>query len=44
MSDLILSDPKRWDENLFDTLFYPHDAEEILKLCIHLSGDGDFIA
>ena len=25
-------------------IFYPHDVEEILKLWIQSSGDGDFIA
>ena len=24
-------------------LFYPHDAEEILKICIQASRDGDFV-
>ena len=25
-------------------LFYPHDAEEVLKIRIHAYGDGDIIA
>ena len=44
VSDLFLSGRKVWDENLIKYLFYPHDAEEILKIHIHAYGDGDFIA
>ena len=44
VSDFILSDPRRWDEDLVKHLFYPHDAEEILSLCIQSVGDGDFVA
>ena len=44
VSDLFLSGRKAWDENLIEYLFYPHDAEEILKIRIHAYGDGDFIA
>ena len=42
VSGLILSGPRRWDENLVRHLFYPHDAEEILSLCLKSLGDGDF--
>ena len=44
VSDFILSGPRRWDENLVRHLFYPHDAEEILSLCLQSSGEADFIA
>ena len=44
MSELFRSDTRRWDENLIRHLFYPHDAEEILKLCTLNLGEGDFIA
>ena len=44
VSDLILTGPKGWDENLVRHLFYPHDAEETLQLRIPSSGEGDFVA
>ena len=34
VSDLFMSGRKCWDENLIKYLFYPHDAEEILKIRI----------
>ena len=37
-------EPRRWDENLIRHLFYPHDAEEILKLHILNLGEGELIA
>ena len=44
VSDLFMSGRKCWDENLIKYLFYPHDAEEILKIRIQASRDGDFVA
>jgi hypothetical protein len=44
VSDWILSGPRTWDENLVRHLFYPHDAEGILRLRISYTGDGDFVA
>ena len=44
VSDLMMSGQRRWDENLIRHLFYPHDAEEILKLRILNLNEGDFIA
>ena len=44
VSELILTGPKRWNENLVRHLFYPHDAEETLRLRIPSSGEGDFVA
>ena len=44
VSDLILTGRKRWDENLVRHLFCPHNAEEILRLRIPSSGEGDFVA
>ena len=43
VSDLFMSRCKCWDENLIKHFFYPHDAEEILKIHIHACGEGDFI-
>ena len=44
MSELFMSGSRRWDENLIRHLFYPHDAEEILKLRILYLGEGDLLA
>ena len=44
VSALILSGPRRWDQNLVRHLFYPYDAEEILSLRLQSSGEADFIA
>lgn len=35
---------RRWDEIFIGYLFYPHDVEDILKMCIQSSREGDFIA
>jgi hypothetical protein len=43
VSDLFFSGTS-WDENLIRHLFYPHDVEEIPKMCIQSSGEGDFVA
>ena len=40
----MLSGPRRWDENLVRHLFYPYDAEEILRLRMQSNGEGDFVA
>ena len=42
--DLFMRGCKGWDENLIKYLFYPHDAEEILKIRIQTFRDGDFVA
>ena len=44
VSYLFKSGSREWDDNIIRHLFYLHDAEEILKLPIQSSGDGDFIA
>ena len=35
VSNLFMSRSKCWDENLVKHIFYPHDADEILKIRIH---------
>jgi hypothetical protein len=44
VSELFMSGSRSWDENLIRHLFYSHDAEEILKLCILRLSEGDVIA
>ena len=43
VSELFLSGSRRWDINLINHLFYPHDADEVLKVHVQSSGKGDFI-
>ena len=44
VSDLFKSGSREWNNNIIRHLFHHHDAEEILKLRIQSSGDGDLIA
>ena len=44
VSELFMTGSRSWDENLIRHLFYSHDADEILKLCILRLSEGDVIA
>lgn len=44
VSELFMSGSRSWDVNLIRHLFYPYDAEEILKLRTLNLGEGDLIA
>lgn len=39
----VMSGSKKWDVNLITHSFYPHDAEEILNVCIQRSMDKRFL-
>lgn len=44
VSELFISGSRRWDVNFMNHMFYPHDVEEIVKVRIRSSGEGNFIA
>ena len=44
VEELFMSGERRWDEELVRHLFYPYDADEILRLWIQSNGEADFVA